>query len=121
LVLMNLERTLRACVGTMRWRIKFMVLGLGLLFAVRIYTSSQCLLYSAAEVPLQTVDGIALVLACALMGRSLLREGLVNVDVYPSKASLTSSLTILRAGFYLLLVGRLAKVLGAIAARPCSP
>jgi putative PEP-CTERM system histidine kinase len=114
LVLMNLERTLRACVGTMRWRIKFMVLGLGLLFAVRIYTSSQCLLYSATEVPLQTVDSIALLLACALMARSLLREGLVNVDVYPSQSFLHKSLTILLAGIYLLLVGTLAKVLGAI-------
>src|SRR5471030_1686866 len=37
LVLINLERTFRASVGTMRWRIKFMVLGLGVLFAVRLY------------------------------------------------------------------------------------
>src|SRR5437868_3182960 len=35
LVLMNLERTFRAAAGTMRWRIKFMVLGLAVLFAVR--------------------------------------------------------------------------------------
>ena len=31
-VLMNLERTFRAAVGTMRWRIKFMLLGLAILF-----------------------------------------------------------------------------------------
>ena len=43
LVLTNLERTFRAAVGTMRWRIKFMVLGVGVLFAVRIYTTSQAL------------------------------------------------------------------------------
>ena len=44
-VLMNLERTFRASVGTMRWRIKYMILGLGVLFAVRAYTSSQALLF----------------------------------------------------------------------------
>src|SRR5687768_8957173 len=32
LILMNLERTFRAAVGIMRWRVKFVILGLGLLF-----------------------------------------------------------------------------------------
>src|SRR5580693_5936171 len=43
-VLMNLERTFRAAVGIMRWRIKFMLLGVAVLFVVRIYTSTQALL-----------------------------------------------------------------------------
>ena len=38
LILMNLERTFRSAVGTMRWRIKFIVLGLGIVFGARIYT-----------------------------------------------------------------------------------
>src|SRR5215831_9807046 len=46
LILMNLERTFRAAVGTMRWRIKFLVLGLGVIFGARIYTQSQALLFS---------------------------------------------------------------------------
>ena len=36
LILMNIERTFRAAVGTMRWRIKFLVLGLGVIFGARI-------------------------------------------------------------------------------------
>src|ERR1017187_1840608 len=39
LIGINLEKTYRAAVGVMRWRIKFMVLGLGVLFAVRFCTS----------------------------------------------------------------------------------
>src|SRR5437899_3290612 len=35
LVLINLERTYRAAVGRMRWRIKYTILGLGVVFAVR--------------------------------------------------------------------------------------
>ena len=46
LILMNLERTFRSAVGTMRWRIKFLVLGLGIVFGARIYTGSQGLLFS---------------------------------------------------------------------------
>ena len=48
LVLMNLEKTFRSAVGTMRWRIKFIVLGLGIVFGARIYTLSQGLLFSGA-------------------------------------------------------------------------
>ena len=55
LVLMNLERTYRAAVGTMRWRIKFMILGLGVIFAVRAYVSSQVLLFHAMDLSLEAV------------------------------------------------------------------
>jgi hypothetical protein len=41
LILMNVERTFRAAVGAMRWRIKFVVLGLGVIFGARIYTRSE--------------------------------------------------------------------------------
>jgi hypothetical protein len=45
-ILMHFERTLRASTGSMRWQIKFMLLGLGSLFAAQIYTDSQVLLFS---------------------------------------------------------------------------
>ncbi|HEV3410779.1 MAG TPA: histidine kinase N-terminal 7TM domain-containing protein, partial [Chthoniobacterales bacterium] len=38
LVLTNLEKTLRAAVGTMQWRIKFLVLGVAIIFGARLYT-----------------------------------------------------------------------------------
>jgi hypothetical protein len=46
LVLMNLERTFRSAVGTMQWRIKFLILGLAVIFGARIYTRSQALVFS---------------------------------------------------------------------------
>ncbi len=110
LVMMNLERTFRAAVGTMRWRIKFMVLGVGVLFAVRAYTATQALFFHAAYPPLQPVNSMALLLACLLILRSLLRTGHFEVGVYPSPAVLHSSVTILLAGIYLVLAGGLAKL-----------
>jgi putative PEP-CTERM system histidine kinase len=110
LVLMNLERTYRASVGTMRWRIKFMILGLGVLFAARAYTSSQALLFHALKPSLQAVNSGALLLACLLVLRSLSRSGHFEVNVYPSHSVLHNSLTVLLAGVYLLIVGVLAKV-----------
>ena len=63
LVLMNLERTFRASVGTMRWRIKFLVLGLGVLFVARAYTSSQALLFHGGELSVQAVNSGSLLVA----------------------------------------------------------
>jgi putative PEP-CTERM system histidine kinase len=120
-VLMNLERTFRASIGTMRWRIKFMILGLGMLFAVRSYTSSQALLYQSLDLRLQIVNSGALLIGCGLIVRSLLRAGHFDMDVYPSRSVLQNSFTVLLAGIYLLIIGGFAKVvtwLGGDAAFP---
>jgi putative PEP-CTERM system histidine kinase len=121
-ILMQLEKTFWASVGTMRWRIKFMMLGLGLLFAVRVYTASQALVFpnhipvNGASVTVigpqssaATINATALLLACLLMLRSLFRRS-SQVAVYPSHANLHKSAAALVAGLYLLIVGVLAKV-----------
>lgn len=110
LVVMNLERTFRAAVGTMRWRIKFMLLGIGLIFIVRIYTSSQDLLFRKADLQLGMLNSVALAVAAILSARSAFRTRQSDVDVYPSQSVLQNSITVLLAGVYLLLVGILAKV-----------
>ena len=110
LVLTNLERTFRASVGTMRWRIKYMVFGVGLLFLVRAYTSSQALLFRGVDLTLEDVNSGACVVAAALVLRSLLRTGHFDLDIYPSQSVLQGSLTVLLAGIYLLMVGVFAKV-----------
>jgi putative PEP-CTERM system histidine kinase len=110
LVLANIERTLRASVGTMRWRIKFMIVGLGILFAVRAYTCSQDLLFGMVDLSWASVDSGALLLAALLILRSLLRTGHFDVSVYPSQSVLYNSLTVLLAGIYLFVVGVFAKV-----------
>ena len=110
MIVMNLERTYRAAIGTMRWRIKFMILGLGVLFVVRAYTSTQNLLFHSITLPLQTLNACALLVACFLIIRSLLRSGHFEVSVYPSQSVLRNSITVFLAGIYLLIVGLLAKL-----------
>ena len=114
LVLMNLERTFRASVGTMRWRIKYMMLGLAVLFGAKIYFCSQVLLYSAVNYSQVTISATGLFIACSLIAVSLFRSKLANVDVYPSHAVLQHSLTAFLAGSYLLVVGVLAKAVVAL-------
>jgi putative PEP-CTERM system histidine kinase len=121
LVLMNLERTFRASVGTMRWRIKFMILGVGVLFAVRAYTTSQVLLFRTVDPSLQGLDSAALLAGSVLILRSLSRAGHFEVNLYPSQSLLHSSFTVLLAGTYLVAVGALAKAVawfGGISSLP---
>lgn len=109
-ILVNLEGTLRAFTGSMRWQIKFMVLGVGALFATRIYTSSQTILISAANRALEVVDSGALVVAAVLIIVSLTRLRILNMDLYLSQTFLYNSVTVVVVGLYLLAVGSLTKV-----------
>ncbi len=121
LIVMNLERTYRAAVGVMLWRIKFVVLGLGLLFAVRIYTSSQAILYSVFNPALESFNAGALLLACVLMSISALRAGLFNADIYPSQTVIFRSLTVFIAGLYLVMIGLLANIVTWLGGDPAFP
>lgn len=109
LVLTNLEKTFRAAVGTMQWRIKFLVLGLGIIFGARLYTEIQSLLFSGNNLSLLHVDSGALLIGCALIGVGYWRSGFGGIDVYPSRAVLQTSFTLLFAGAYLFFVGLLAQ------------
>jgi len=110
LIVMNLEWTFRASVGTARWKIKYTVMGLALLFGERIYTSSQVIVYSASQARSLLTDSVVVVLACVLLAFSLYRSKFGHIDIYPSAAALHKSLTVLLAGAYLVGIGLLAKV-----------
>ena len=114
LAMMNLERTYRAAVGAMRWQVKYMLLGLGTVFLVRFYTSSQALLFANAHTGMDTVNSIGLIVASILILRALARRGHFDIQLYPSHAVLSNSLTVLLAGIYLLAVGALAKLVALI-------
>jgi putative PEP-CTERM system histidine kinase len=111
LVLMNLECTYRAAVGTMLWRIKFMILGLGLIFVVQAYSTCQALLFhNALSLSLQSVEAMATLFGGALISRSLFRAGHFNADVYPPKFVLQTSLTLMLAGVYFFVIGIFARL-----------
>jgi len=110
LILFNLERTIRSSMGRMRWQIKFMALGVGVLFALRIYIASQTLLYSQIDTGFGTVNAVALLAANCLFILSLARGRSLNVDVYLSTVTIQNSLTIILAGIYLLVVGILGHI-----------
>ncbi len=121
LVLMNLEWTFRAAVGTARWKIKYTVFGLGLLFGERLYTSSQAVLYSATRGQLILLDGVALILASLMLAFSLYRSRFSKVDIYPSAAVLQRSVTVLLVAGYLVATGLVARVVTGLGKEKALP
>ncbi len=114
LVLMNLERTFRSAVGVMRWRLKYTVLGVAVIFGERVYSHSQTFLSSTLEPSLLVLDAIAVTLGGLLILVGVLRAGFFKVDVYPSHTLLSNSITAIFVGAYLLAVGVLAKWVGNV-------
>ena len=111
LVLIHLEKTLRTSTGVIRAQIKFMILGVGGIFCVRIYTDSQALLFHAFNTSLMTVNGIALLIACTLMVISLRRSQKMTVNIYLSHSFLYVSFTVLFVGLYLIAVALIIRTL----------
>jgi putative PEP-CTERM system histidine kinase len=111
LILMNLERTFRSAMGVMRWRIKYLFFGAGLLFGAKIYTTSQTLLYSSVQEVSLRIEATALLFGAALMGYSFFRTRLTESEIYPSQKVLQQSITVFIAGGYLIVIGGLAKLM----------
>lgn len=116
-ILMNLERTFRSAVGTMRWRIKFLVLGLAIIFGARVYTQGEALLFSGHDLALSSIDTISLLIGCAFMTFAYLRSGFAEIEIYPSHAVIEGSVTVLLVGGYLFIVGIMAQVVAYIGGR----
>jgi len=112
IILANLEGTLRASTGNKRWQVKFMLLGIGGLFAVQIYTVSHTLLFSSINRGMESINSLTVLVANILIIISLLRNRFLNVDIYFSRTLLYNSITVVVVGAYLLAVGILAKVIG---------
>lgn len=121
LVLMNLESTLRASIGSVRWQIKFIVLGLGALFGVQLFLYSQVLLYSFIQTTLFPFASGALLFSSGLIVVWLKRSRLASFDVYPSERFLYNSLTLLVVGVYLLVVAGLVQAIDALAGTRRAP
>ncbi|MGQ9663224.1 MAG: histidine kinase N-terminal 7TM domain-containing protein [Kiritimatiellia bacterium] len=112
-MLVSLENTLQGAVGTVRWRIKFMVLGLAVVFGMRVYTTSHALLYSRLDTAQEWLNNAALIAGILLVAWSLRRGSLAGVDLYLSHRALYRSVSLFLIGIYLVAVGLVARQLEA--------
>jgi putative PEP-CTERM system histidine kinase len=111
ILLVNLEKTFRAAVGTYRWRIKFVILGVALLFTGRIYTASQILIFQSYFPTVDIINATTLFVACCFFAIAFSRPETFKVAVYPSEKVLRFSLTSILLAVYLVVVGVSSKLL----------
>jgi putative PEP-CTERM system histidine kinase len=120
-ILAHLEKTLRGSAGSMRMQIKVMLLGLGSVFAVEIYTHSQVLLAGAVQASLAAVTASSILVADVFMFAALMRHRLLHVEIALSRTFLYHSITVLGVGAYLIGVGGLAKAGQYVGGHPALP
>ena len=104
MIIMNLERTLRHSTGHTRWQIKYMLLGIGGIFLVRLFNDSHSLLFRSVSSHFDMLNVGALLVGNVLVSFSLFRGNPLNVSVYLSHKFLYNSLTVLIVGVYFILV-----------------
>jgi putative PEP-CTERM system histidine kinase len=110
IVLLNIERVFRHSAGHFRWKIKFILIGIGCIFATRIYSISQALLFSSIKMELELVNDAALVLAIFMMSVSISRMRSLDIKFYMSDTLIYQSLSILFIGAYFIAIGIVAKL-----------
>jgi signal transduction histidine kinase len=113
-ILIHLEKTFRTSVGMARWRIKYLILGVALIFGVRVYSLSQMLLFSSYDPQLADITLVSLLLGCGLIGIGYVRSCFGDFDIYPSRAMLQGSVTVILAGVYFVIVGVLAQAVAML-------
>ena len=114
LIIMFLEKTLRASSGRQRWQVKFIAIGIGAIFAARLYTGSQALLLHSLHLGLEVVNGSALFVAGFLIFVSIFRGHFLHTNIYLSETMLYRSFTLLIVGIYLLAISALALATGSV-------
>jgi len=102
--LANLEQTFRAVTGTMRWRIKFLLLGLGLILAHRLISSGGALIQEHWHFSNDLVRSTVLIMGTLFAVWSLSRMGLSEAGIYPSRRIILTAATISLVLSYCLVV-----------------
>ena len=114
-ILAALELALRGANATSRWRIKYLVVGVGTIFLARFYFLSQTLLFHVVLGSYMTTQAAAVAIGNALVATALLRSRLRDVEFTVSRRVLYRSVLFGVLGLYLVAVGILGWLLNGLA------
>src|SRR5713101_4388220 len=104
-VLYGLEPSLRNSYGSVRWRLKYLALGLGGIFVVRFYLLSQALLFHRLDRQGLLIGTIALIIGELFVAVGLLRSGALRTDLTVSRHFVYRSIVVGLCGLYLFFAG----------------
>ena len=110
-ILGGLEMRLRTLTRVGRWRIKYLLLGLGGIFLVRFFLLSQILLFQVVLVRYFAASAATLTVGAALAAASILRDRGLGADIALSRQAVYRSILVGVLGIYLLAAGGLGWLL----------
>ena len=113
-VLYGLEPSLRNSYGSVRWRLKYLTLGLGGIFVVRFYLLSQVLLFHVLEGTSLLTGTLAVIIGELIVAVGLLRSGALRTDLMVSRHFVYHSIVVGLCGLYLVLAGTAGWALNAL-------
>src|SRR3989442_2941234 len=102
-VLYGLEPSLRNSRGSVRWRLKYLALGLGGIFVVRFCLLSQTLLFQGLDRQNLLIGTMALLIGELVVAVGLLRSGALGIDLTVSRHFVYQSIVVGLCGSYLFL------------------
>ena len=108
--LMNLENTFRSSLGSERWRVQYMIFGLGSILLFYVYILSRRLLYNVID-----VDNIYMMSAVVLAGNilmtfSVIRNKVVDGEIFISRKVIYSSFSLIAIALYSIVVALSAQI-----------
>lgn len=103
--LVHLENTLKSSRGSNRWHVKYLLFGVGSIFAFFIYLASHSLLFSTLDFEFFPLTAAVILISTAVMSVYIVKHRLLDFDIFISRYVVYNSVTILVVGVYLLVVG----------------
>lgn len=105
----SLENTIRQLKGEQRTRFKYLILGIGGIFAFLIFVTTKALLYSGISMRMVPVSSSVFIICTAMIAFSIGRQQLMDVNISISRSAIYKSVTLLVVGGYLILVGLMSQ------------
>jgi putative PEP-CTERM system histidine kinase len=110
-ILMKLENTFRSSSGLERWRIKYMLFGIGAILLFYVYILSRRLLYNTIELNNIYIMSAAILAASILIALSIIRNKIVDGNLYISRKVIYSSFSLIAIGLYTIIIALSAQIL----------
>ncbi|MCP4253281.1 MAG: hypothetical protein GY775_07705, partial [Candidatus Scalindua sp.] len=111
LCLANLESTFRSSKDLKRWQIRYVVFCFGGILIFFIYLASQTLLFQQTNVQLVLIKSIVILFCTSVMTVSIVRQKILDVDIFVSRYVIYNSVAIIGTSAYLLVVGLVFEVI----------
>ncbi|MDR4506607.1 MAG: PEP-CTERM system histidine kinase PrsK [Candidatus Scalindua sp.] len=105
LCLTNLESTFRSSKGINRFQIKYVIFCLGGILFFFIYLASQILLFSNISIQLIPAKSLVTLICTVIMTFSIVKQRLLDVDIFVSRYVVYNSVAIIGTCTYLLVLG----------------